>query len=47
VGNTGLMKRKRPELVGVTQVKQGSHRDAIACYRKGVFVDSKNKNKTS
>jgi hypothetical protein len=29
VGNTELMKRKRPERVGVTQVKQGSHRDAI------------------
>jgi hypothetical protein len=26
---SGLMKRKRPELVRVTQVKQGSHRDAI------------------
>jgi hypothetical protein len=29
VGNAGSMQRKRPELVGVTQVKQGSHRDAI------------------
>jgi len=29
VGNTESMKRKRPELVRVTHVKQGSHRDAI------------------
>jgi len=32
----------------VTQMKQGSPTQTrFACYRKGVFVDSKNKNKTS
>ena len=34
MGNTGSMKRKRPELVGVTQVKQHSHRDAIRVPRE-------------
>ena len=29
MGNTESMKRKRPELLGVTQVKKRSHRDAI------------------
>jgi hypothetical protein len=29
VGNTEWMKRKRPELLGVMQVKQHNHRDAI------------------
>jgi hypothetical protein len=28
VGNTESMKQKRPELLGVMQVKQGSHGDA-------------------
>jgi hypothetical protein len=29
VGNTGSMKRNRPELFGVMQVKQHNRRDAI------------------
>ena len=34
MGNTEAMKRKRPELVRVTQVKQHSHRDAIRVPRE-------------
>jgi hypothetical protein len=34
VGNTELMKRKRPVLVGVTQVKQCSHKDAMRAPRE-------------
>jgi len=41
VGNTESMKQKRPELVGMTQVSQAAKETRFACYRKGVFVDSK------
>ena len=34
MGNTEAMKRKRPELVRVTEVKQHSHRDAIRVPRE-------------
>jgi hypothetical protein len=42
VGNTELMKRKRPVLVGVTQVKQCSHRDAIRVPSEGCVRAQKN-----
>ena len=34
MGNTESMKRNRPELLGVMQVKQHSHRDAIRVLRE-------------
>ena len=34
MGNTESMKRNRPELLGVMQVKQHSHRDAIRVPRE-------------
>ena len=48
MGNTGSMKRKRPELVGVMQVKNNTALETrFACHGKGVFVDRKNTNKIS
>jgi len=48
VGNTEWMKRKRPELVGVTQVKDNTAiATRFACHGTGVCVHRKNTNKIS
>jgi YD repeat-containing protein len=48
VGSTGSMKRNRPELVGVTQVKDNSATATrFACHGRGVFVRRKDTNKIS
>ena len=48
MGNTEAMQRNRPELVGVTQVKNNTATETrFACHGKGVFVDRKNTNEIS
>jgi hypothetical protein len=47
VGRTESMKRKRPELVGVTQVKHAATETRLACHGGGVLLRRKKKNEIS